>query len=342
MDKKCEKAEALYRFNLKQAHRRIKELKHRKFTNSSGIIKDKDGTILFEENDIKRYWLEYVKELYDEPNRCAPPLYFKEPLIGSTILKSEIPNALSSIRNGKALGSDKISAETLKALNHFGVELLQLLAGAVDCENFRTISIMSHMAKAILRVIMLRIRNKIHPEISTEQYGFMKDKGTKNAIFVLRMLSERAIQMQQTMYLYFIDWKKAFDRVNHEKLLQLLNKIGIDSKDLRLIQALYYEQTANVKIDNDISGDTLIKKGVRQDCVLSPDLFNLYSEIILRDINDFEGIKVNGVNINNIPYADDTVFISTSPRELQKMLNELQKMVNNMECQSMSTKQNVS
>ena len=56
---------------------------------------------------------------------------------------------------------------------------------------------------------MPRIRNKIHPEISTEQYGFMKDKGTKNAIFVLRMLSEQAVQMQQTMYLCFINWKKS-------------------------------------------------------------------------------------------------------------------------------------
>ena len=167
----------------------------------------------------------------------------------------------------------------------------------------------------------------------------MKDKGTKNVIFVFRILSERAIQMQQTMYLCFIDWKKAFDSVNHEKLLQLLNKIGIDSKDLRLIQALCYEQNANVKIDNDITGDIQIKKGIRQGCVLFPDLFNLYSKIILRGINDFEGIKVNGVNINNIHYADDTVLISTSPRELQKMLNELEKIG---EQYGMSTKQNVS
>ena len=138
------------------------------------------------------------------------------------------------------------------------------------------------------------------------------------------MLSEPAIQMQQTMYLCFIDWKKTFDSVNHEKNLQLLNKIGIDSKDLRLIQALYYEQTANVKIGNDVTGDTQIKKRGQQGYVLSPDLFNLYSKIILRGINDFEGLKVNGVNINNILYADDTVLVSTSTRELQKMLNELE------------------
>ena len=95
---------------------------------------------------------------------------------------------------------------------------------------------------------------------------------------------------------------------------------------------MYYEQTVKVKIGNNVQ----IKKGVRQGCVLSPDLFNLYSEIILRGINDFEGIKVNGVSINNIRYADDTVLISMSPRELQKMLNELEKLVNNMECQNVS------
>ena len=130
--------------------------------------------------------MEYVTELYDKPSRSAPPLYFKEPLNGPTILKSEIQKALSSMRNGKALGSDKIFAETLKALNHFGLELLQLLAnviytkgvfpdelyestfitipkksGAVNCKNFCTISLMSHVTKVVvLRVIMLRIRKK--------------------------------------------------------------------------------------------------------------------------------------------------------------------------------------
>ena len=136
-------------------------------------------TILFEENDIKRRWLEYVIELYDEPNRSAPPLYFKAPLNEPIILKSEIQNALSSMRNGKTLGSDKISAENLQELIHFGLDLLQFIAnatynegvfpdelykstfitlskksGAVDCENFCTISLMSHVTKVILRVTM--------------------------------------------------------------------------------------------------------------------------------------------------------------------------------------------
>ena len=104
--------------------------------------------------------------------------------------------------------------------------------------------------------------------------------------------------------------EKAFDYVNYEKLLQVLNKIGIDSKDLRLIQALLYEQSANVKIGNDVTGATQIKKRVQQGCVLFPDLLNLCNEIILRDINHFEGIKMNEVNINNIRCYGERSIIS--------------------------------
>ena len=152
------------------------------------------------------------------------------------------------------------------------------------------------------------------------------------------------------MHLCFVDWKKALERVNHERLIKILNKIVIDSKDLRLIEALYYEQTANVKIGNDVTDEIQIENGVRQNCVLSPDLFYLYSKIILLGINYFEGIKVNGVDLNNIRYADDTVLISTSQWQLQKMLNEVEKIgeqyersinINKTECFAVTTLETV-
>ncbi len=80
-------------------------------------------------------------------------------------------------------------------------------------------------------------------------------------------------------------------------------------------------QTAGIRIQGDVREYTEIKRGVRQGCVFSPDLFNLYSEIILRCLQDLPGVVINGQNINNIRYADDTVLIADSEEQLQALLN---------------------
>ena len=178
--------------------------------------------------------------------------------------------------------------------------------GATDCELHRTISLMSHVTKLLLRIIMMRVRNKINPEIAEEQCGFVEGKGTTNAIFTLRTLIERALEIQKDIYLCFIDYTKAFDRVRHDEIIKELTKLKIDGKDLRIIKNMYWEQTAAMRVEGEISAFQKIKRGVRQGCVLSPDLFSLYSEIIMRNIEGQPGIRVGGHNINNLRYADDT------------------------------------
>ena len=135
------------------------------------------------------------------------------------------------------------------------------------------------------------------------------------------MLAERCIEMQKDLYLCFIDYSKAFDKVRHEKLFNILEHLDIDGKDLRVIRNLYWDQSAAVRIGGELSEYTLIKRGVRQGCVMSPDLFNIYSEMILRNLENYPGVKINGVNINNIRYAVDTVLIADSEENLQKLLD---------------------
>jgi hypothetical protein len=172
---------------------------------------------------------------------------------------------------------------------------------------------------------MMRMKNKITPEIAKEQYGFMPDKGTRNAIFILRMIIERSIEVKHDLYLCFLDYTKAFDKVKHDNLFQILEKLDIDGKDLRIIRNLYWDQKAAIRINNDTSGYTGIKRGVRQGCVLSPDLFNIYSEMILRNLEDVEGIKIGGNNCNNVRYADDTVLLASNEQDLQKMIDIVSK-----------------
>ena len=113
---------------------------------------------------------------------------------------------------------------------------------------------------------MWRARKNIKPEIGKEQCGFMKDTGTRNAIFTLRMICERSIEMQKDIYLCFIDYTKAFDKVKHVQLLDMLQDLDIDGKDIRLLRNLYWEQTAGIRIEDKISTYKQIKRGVRQGC----------------------------------------------------------------------------
>ena len=143
-----------------------------------------------------------------------------------------------------------------------------------------------------------RVRTKIRPAISEEQFGFVQGRGTRNAIFTFRVLAERVIEVQKDLYICFVDYEKAFDKVRHQDLLEMLQEIGLDGKDLRLIKNLYWNQRAGVRVSGEVSELQHIKRGVRQGCVLSPDLFNIYSEGIMRNIRDIVGTKVGGQNLN--------------------------------------------
>ena len=83
--------------------------------------------------------------------------------------------------------------------------------GATDCELHQTISLMSHMTKILMRIVMKRTKNMIRPEIGEEQCGFVQDAGTRNAIFTIRLLAERALEMQKDIFICLIDFAKALD-----------------------------------------------------------------------------------------------------------------------------------
>ena len=192
---------------------------------------------------------------------------------------------------------------------------------AVECTEFRTLSLMSHMLKVLLRIILRRNKILLEKEIDVTQSGFIGGKGTREGIFNMRTISERYLQLNKEIYVCFIDYEKAFDRVNHEKLIQSLQRIGVRGRDIRFIRNLYWDQKAFIKLENSLSDEIKIKRGVRQGCVLSPTLFNLYTEMIFREIEDLPGINIGGRNVNNLRYADDTVLVAENEEHLQNLLD---------------------
>ena len=113
--------------------------------------------------------------------------------------------------------------------------------GTIDCESHRTISLRSLITKILLRILLIRARNKIKREISEEQFGFQEGKGTINAIFTLRNVVERCLEKGKDIYICFIDYSKAFDRVQHSKIMDTLQELEIDGNDLRIIRNLYWQ-----------------------------------------------------------------------------------------------------
>lgn len=122
--------------------------------------------------------------------------------------------------------------------------------GAVECGKHRTSSIVSQVAKIVLRVTDERLKRKTEETVDRTQFCFSKSKVTGNAIFVVRAYIERVIEKQKDLFKCFVDFDKAFDVVRHEVLVERLRSLGVDTADIRVMTNLYWGQRAVVKIED--------------------------------------------------------------------------------------------
>ena len=128
---------------------------------------------------------------------------------------------------------------------------------------------------------------------------------------------------RKNIYFSFIDYAKAFDCVDHNKLWKILKEMGIPDHLTCLLRNLYASQEAMVRTGHVTTDRFQIGKGIRQGCVLSPWLFNLYAEYIMQNARLDEaqgGIKIARRNINNLRYVDDTILMAESKEELKSLL----------------------
>ena len=148
-------------------------------------------------------------------------------------------------------------------------------------------------------------------ELPDVQAGFRKGRGTRDQIANILWIIEKAREFQKKIYFCFIDYAKAFDCVDHKKLWNILKKMGIPDHLTCLLRNLYASQEATVRTGHGTTASFQIGNGVRQGCILSPCLFNLYAEYIMRNAGLDEaqaGIRIAWRNINNLRYADDTTL----------------------------------
>lgn len=267
------------------------------------------------------------------------------------ILQDEVRKAMSSLANGKAAGVDGIPIELLKAAGDEGVRVMTILCNKIwdtgqwpnewkksvfvplpkkgdarECSNNRTIALISHASKIMLKVIQARLESYALRELPDVQAGFRKGKGTRDQIANLRWLMEHQQEFGQDVYFCFIDYSKAFDCVDHAKLWNSLIEFGFPRHIVYVLQRLYEGQMAIVRTEHGDTEEFNIGKGVRQGCILSPVLFNMYGERIMREAGldtSMEGIRIGGRCINNLRYADDTTLVATGDERIRQLIRNV-------------------
>ena len=167
-------------------------------------------------------------------------------------------------------------------------------------------------------------------ELTDIQAEFRKGRGTRDQIANICWIIEKAREFQENIYFCFIDYAKAFDYVDHNKLWKILKEMGIPDHLTGLLRNPYAGQEATVRTRHGTTDWFQIEKGVHQGCILSSCLFNLYAENIMRNagLDEAQGeIKIAGRNINNIRYAGDTTLMAEREEELKSLLMKVKERV---------------
>jgi len=259
---------------------------------------------------------------------------------GPFILRDEFEIALKELKSNKVTGVDKLNGKLLKALDGYGKDILFRIIGKAyetgiipkdfekciiipipkkkkseRCEEYRTISFIIHASKILTKIMHKRIESKINENLAEDQFGFRKNRGTREAIICLRIIIEKMSRINKLQFIAFVDLEKAFDIVKWTTLFKIMEDIGIDYNDKKYIYNLYINEIAVIKAEKGNNQvEAKIAKGVRQTCNLSPTLFNLYIEEALKEVRkeNIGVVKIGGILLQMLRFADNIAVIGES------------------------------
>ena len=263
------------------------------------------------------------------------------------ILECEVKWTLESINTKKASGGDGIPVELFQILKDDAVKVLHSICQLIwktqqwpqdlersgftpipkkgntkECSNYSSIALISQASQAILKILQSRLQQYVNHELPDVQAGYRKGRGIRDQIVNIRWIMETAREFHKNVYFCFIDYAKAFDCVDHNKLWKILKEMGIPDHLSSLLRNLYACQEATARTGQGTTDWFQVGKRVHPGCVLSLCLFNLYAECIMRNARLEEaqaGINIADRSINKLRYAEDTTVMAES-KELKSLL----------------------
>ena len=250
-----------------------------------------------------------------------------------------------TLRNGKAAGPDRTPTEAIKADIETATSVLYSLFSKIwekeavpaqwregiviklfkkgdlrDCNNYQGIMLLSVPGKVLNRIILERIREAVDPKLQDQQAGFCRNRLCADQIASLRNRVEESIEWNSTVYINLIDFEKAFDSVDREILWKLLWHYGAPDKIISLIRCMYKNLSCKIAHAGQLSQSFQVKSGVRQGCLLSPFLFLLVINWIMKTTTTGRN---NGIEwtlwtqLDDPDFADDLALLSHSHSQMQ-------------------------
>jgi Reverse transcriptase (RNA-dependent DNA polymerase) len=346
--------------NLKPAYRAIKRLRGGNKGGCSNIpVAKLDGSICATPQESDDRWREhyqvalnhppatYSADLEDAASSASP-----DPNISTdapTLV--EVTRAIRRLKNGKAAGPDGIASELLKfaeepiskALHKLFITvwssgrvpaewkegiIVSLYKGKGsrdNCSNYRPISLLSIPGKVFSHVLLARIQPLLNKNRRLQQSGFTAGRSTMDAILALRLLAELHRAFNRPLHVAYIDVKSAFDSVDRSALWKTLLATGMPPSLLQLIRDLHTGTTARIRTQNGLSPSFDTSSGVRQRCMLAPDLFCSVIDwlmlLLMQLCPDNLGVDVGGFLFTDIDYADDAALLTEDPDNWRDVLN---------------------
>jgi len=274
-------------------------------------------------------------------------------ILNTEILEVEVAQAIGKLKKGKASGIDYILAEMLQTGGSNIVMFLTKLFNVIfergiypeewskaiiiplhkkgnlnDVDNYRGISLLSIISTCYTSILNTRLYTWLESNnlISECQAGFRRKYSTVDQIFTLYAVIQSQINKKgRKLYVAFVDFRKAFDSVQHNKLMQCIQDQGVQGKFFAALQAMYRSLKSCVRANFELTEMFDCPIGVRQGCVLSPTLFSLFVNQLADQINERgkHGVQLfpDIMELFILLFADDVALISTTPSGLQNQLN---------------------
>ena len=189
-----------------------------------------------------------------------------------------------------------------------------------NCNNWRGITLLSLTSKIMSRIIHKRLSNALDETLRTEQAGFRKGRSCNDHIFTLRQILEQSHEFNSPVYANFVDFRKAFDSIHRDSLWKILLHYGVPDKLVNIIKLLYTDFSAQVLCEGELTDTFQVKTGVKQGCVLSPFLFLLGIDFIMKETTKEgkRGIRWTLMDVlEDLDFADDIVLLASRYVDIQ-------------------------